>query len=107
MSLDLKKIISLAANDKVAFKRHSILRMRQRAITADEIKEALLCCRQIEDYPDDHPMPSGLVMGNTGRGKIIHVVVAVDEDETMLWVITVYEPNRNEWEDGFERRRNL
>ncbi len=107
MPLYMKKIISLAADDKIALKRHSILRMRQRGITADEIREALLCCRQIEDYPDDHPMPSGLVMGNTENGKIIHAVVAIDEDETMLWVITVYEPNRNEWEEGFDKRRNL
>jgi hypothetical protein len=37
--------------------------------------------------------------------KPIHGVVAIDEEEPMLWVITVYEPDLSEWEEGFEKRR--
>ena len=105
MPLDITTIRSFAADDKIALKRHTILRMRQRKIAADEIKEALLNGTLIEEYPADRPLPSGLVLGYTGKGKTIHAVVAVDEDEPMLWVITVYEPNPTEWEEGFEKRR--
>lgn len=105
MPLDVEIIRSLAGSDKIALKRHSILRMRQRRITADEIKEALLTCKLIEDYPSDRPLPSGLLLGFTGNGKAIHAVVAIDEDEPMLWLITVYEPTLDDWEEGFERRR--
>jgi hypothetical protein len=31
--------------------------------------------------------------------------VAIDEEEPMLWIITVYEPDLFEWEEGFEKRR--
>jgi len=107
MPLKIEIIGSLAAGDKIALKRHSILRMRQRQISADEVKEALLSCRLIEDYPTDRPLPSGLVLGYTANDRVIHVVVAIDEDELMLWVITVYEPTNNEWEKGFDRRRTV
>jgi len=35
-------------------------------------------------------------------------VVVIDDqnkEEGMLWIITVYEPNILEWQEGFEKRR--
>ncbi len=32
------------------------------------------------------------------------MVIAVDNEDNMLWVITVYRPDPNEWENGFTRR---
>jgi hypothetical protein len=55
--------------------------MRQRKIAADEVKDALLICKIIEDYPEDRPLPSGLVLGYTKNNRVIHAVVALDEDE--------------------------
>ena len=105
MPLDIEKIRSLAASDKIALKRHSILRMRQRKVSAEEIRQALLSGRIIEDYPSDRPLPSGLVLGYTSDGRAMHAVVAIDEEEPMLWLITVYEPSFSDWEEGFDRRR--
>jgi hypothetical protein len=104
---DIEIIRSLAKQDRIAFKKHSILRMRQRTILADDVKFALLNGRFIEQYPTDRPLPSGLLLGQTEHGRILHIVIACDEIEQMLWLITVYEPNLNDWEDGFERRRKL
>ncbi|HED00870.1 MAG TPA: DUF4258 domain-containing protein [Proteobacteria bacterium] len=56
--LDVDKIKELASKDKLAFKKHTVLRMRQRKITADEAKKALQVCEIIEYYPEDHPLPS-------------------------------------------------
>ena len=79
--------------------------MRQRKIAADEVKDALLGCKIIEDYPEDRPLHSGLVLGYTKNNRAIHAVVALDEDEKILWIITVYEPTLLEWEEGFQRRK--
>ena len=38
---------------------------------------------------------------NIGAGA----VVAIDDEDDMLWVITVYEPTPVEWRDGFRERR--
>jgi len=103
--LDVDKIKELATRDKLAFKKHTVLRMRQRSISSDKVKTALQNCKIIEDYPEDRPLPSGLVLGYTENNRAIHMVVALDEDEEMLWIITVYEPTLLEWEEGFEKRR--
>jgi hypothetical protein len=110
MMIELKeeRIRKLAKNDRIAFKKHTALRMRQRGIFSEEVKEALQNCKVIEKYPNDYPLPSGLVIGYTKVKRPIHAVVVIDEEdekEEMAWIITVYEPNISEWMEGFEKRR--
>jgi hypothetical protein len=50
------------------------------------------------------PYPSRLVLGWHGP-RPIHVVVADNEDDKEKVVITVYEPERSEWEADFKRRK--
>jgi len=103
-----ERIRKLASSDRIAFKKHTALRIRQRGISSDEVKEALQNCKIIESYPNDYPFPSGLVVGYTGKKRAIHAVVVIDDEnkeEGILWIITVYEPNILEWEKGFEKRR--
>ena len=101
----VEKIRELAALSQMAFKKHTVLRMHQRQISGNDTKETLEKCKIIEEYPDDYPLPSCLVLGYTKMRRPIHAVVAIDEEEPILWVITVYEPDLSEWEEGFERRR--
>ena len=54
-SLNLEDVLSFASKDRIAFKKHTVLRMHGRKISAEDVKTALLSCRQIEGYPDDHP----------------------------------------------------
>lgn len=103
--LDVDKIRELVSRDKLAFKKHTIFRMYQRDISADEVKQTLQECKIIEEYPEDRPLPSGLVLGYTEDSRAIHSVIALDEIEEMLWIITVYEPSLSDWEEGFEKRR--
>jgi len=103
-----ERISKLVRNDRIAFKKHTALRIRQRGISSEEVKEALQNCKIIESYPNDYPLPSGLVVGYTRKKRAIHAVVVIDDqnkEEGMLWIITVYEPNILEWQEGFEKRR--
>lgn len=99
-----KKIHALAGKDRIAIKKHTFIRMYQRKISADEVRESLNNGKVIEDYPEDRPLPSQLILGYTKQKRPVHTVVAVDKEE-MLWIITVYEPSLEEWQEGFERRR--
>ena len=54
----------------------------------------------MEDYPNDTPYPSRLVLGWSGR-RPIHVVVADNVDSGENIVITAYEPDSSEWEPDF------
>ncbi|MCH8061937.1 MAG: DUF4258 domain-containing protein, partial [Chloroflexi bacterium] len=57
----------------------------------------------IEEYPDDSPYPSRLVLGMQGL-RPIHVVVADNMEDRILLVITVYEPDSSQWTRDFRRR---
>lgn len=61
----------------------------------------------IEDYSNDRPLPSYLILGFAENQKPIHAVVAIDVDEQIIWVITVYSPSLREWEDGYKRRKTI
>ena len=58
----------------------------------------------IETYPEDKPFPSRLILGWCGS-RPVHVVVADDGDAQETIVITVYQPDIEEWEAGFKGRK--
>ncbi|MDI7268789.1 MAG: DUF4258 domain-containing protein [Myxococcota bacterium] len=86
------------------FRVHALRRMFQRRITVDDVRRALAGADVVEDYPDDLPYPSRLVLGWSGR-RALHVVVAGNAEAAQEIVITAYEPEPERWESGFRRRR--
>lgn len=64
--------------------------IQQRGISYGEIKEVIKNGEIIEEYPDDYPYPSCLILGMTVNGRKIHVVAGIGEMK--LWLITAYEP---------------
>jgi hypothetical protein len=57
----------------------------------------------IEEYPNDYPHPSCLVLGLNPAGKAPHIVCGISEDT--LWLITAYSPNPAEWSADFKTRK--
>jgi hypothetical protein len=78
--------------------------MFERGISREDVRQVLATGRTIEEYPNDKPYPSRLVLGWCSS-RPIHVVVADNPSEHELIVITVYEPDSVRWGPGFERRR--
>jgi hypothetical protein len=105
MPITNRLIRKIAEKDRIAFKKHSAIRMKERGIYADEVKKIMLHGEIIEEYPEDKPFPSCLVFGFTEKQKPVHIVIAIDSDDQIIWVITVYSPSKEEWEDGFKRRK--
>ena len=58
----------------------------------------------IENYPDDQPYPSRLVLGFVDE-KPVHVVCAESLSDDQMIVITVYEPELERWSADFRIRR--
>jgi hypothetical protein len=88
---------------KLIFRKHAVQRMFQRSIAVEDVRAVLAKGNTIIDYPDNQPYPSRLMLGWRGT-RPIHVVAADTEDgETIL--ITVYEPDPELWEPGFERKK--
>lgn len=85
------------SNEKITYRLHAVQRMFERKIGAEEVRYALETGEVIEEYLDDTPYPSRLILG-CYKGRVIHVVAANNRLDEEIIVITVYEPDPSEWD---------
>lgn len=78
--------------------------MFERGISVSDVEAALDSMETIEEYPDDQPLPSKLILGRAG-GRAIHVVLADDLTVNERIIITVYEPDPSQWESDLRTRK--
>jgi hypothetical protein len=76
----------------------------ERDLTRQAVFNALDKCVIIELYKQNKLLPSFLLLGYDGT-EPLHIVVALDEEHDLLWIITVYKPTSDEWENEFKKRR--
>jgi len=76
--------------------------MFERNVSTDELIAIISLGEIIEEYPDDEPCPSVLIMGFI-NAVAYHTVIAVCRDH--IRVITVYIPEQDKWIE-YRRRRN-
>lgn len=99
-----EKIHKCIINRNIRFKKHALVRSVERGIKIDEIVEALQKCQIIVVYPDDKPLKSYLTFGFTENKRPLHIVVALDEIEEYVWIISVYEPDKKKWDETYTKR---
>jgi hypothetical protein len=90
--------------ERLVFRVHAIKRMFQRRITEENVHHVLKTGEVIEDYKDDIPYSSQLILGWCGS-RPIHVVAANNHDAQETIIIPAYEPDPTQWEPGFKRRK--
>jgi hypothetical protein len=90
---------------EIAYRLHASKRMFERSVSNDDVEYVLKHGEIIENYDDDYPLPSVLLNGVTRNQRPLHLVVAVNEDEKQIIIITVYEPNPIKWLNNFSRRK--
>jgi len=88
---------------RIVFRVHALRRMFERQISTDDVRAVIESGTMIQDYPDDRPYPSRLMLGWRGK-RPIHVVVARDANEAILIVVTAYEPDPIQWDAEFKRK---
>jgi len=98
--LDIQR--QLQAGD-FEFTRHAFKRAVERNISEQEIREIGENVEVIEDYPGDKYSPSCLLLGVTQGKRLLHIQVSRVESYTTK-IITLYEPNKDEWIDYKIRR---
>lgn len=90
---------------KIAYRLHASERMFGREISAKDVEYLLKNGDIIEHYDDDYPLPSVLINGYAANNRPLHLVVAINEHEKQLIIVTVYEPNPMKWLNNFSRRK--
>ena len=82
--------------------QHSRRRFIERGIKIDDICFAIEHGEIIEQYEDDFPFPSCLILSISGN-HILHVVASIDNG--IMYVITAYIPDPLKWEPDWKIRR--
>ena len=101
---EIEKIHDLSQKHLIQFTDHASKRASERSIDIlKDILPALQNCEIIEEYPEDYPYKSFLVLGFTLSKKPLHIVCAIVDD--VLWIITEYFPNTTKWESDFKTRK--
>ena len=89
---------------RITYRAHAIQRMFERQIAETDVARVLAAGEVIEDYPHDYPYPSRLILGWCGS-RPLHVVAAENEAAGATIVVTAYEPDEEEWQPDFKRRK--
>ncbi len=90
--------------NRILFSRHAVTRMFERSISRYEVQEVLQAGEVIEDYPDDEPFASCLMLGFVDN-RPLHVVIAVEDPSRTCYIVTAYDPDPSIWESDFRARR--
>jgi hypothetical protein len=89
---------------KSIFSRHALQRMFEGGIAVTEVEDTLANGTVIEDYSDDQPYPSRLLLGGSDNLPV-HAVVAWDESDGTCIVVTVYRPSPEHWQSDYKTRK--
>lgn len=104
----LQKIQECLLSDQILYSKHARTEMLKEEfgrIFEHQVYEAIQNGEIIEEYREDKPYPSCLIFGETVKRRPLHVVVAFNEKENQIIVITVYQPDASKWLKFKERIR--
>lgn len=102
--MDISAIKKLCDEKRFRWTNHIFVRLIQRGIKIQDIIEAINDGEIIEDYPEDYPYPSCLILGKVNE-KYLHIVCGINEKTNELWFITAYYPDTERWNEGFRYRK--
>ncbi len=97
-----ERIAELIESGEILISHHARIRMFERNVSTDNLITIISSGEIIEEYSDDEPCPSVLIMGFIDA-VAYHTVIALCTDH--IRVITVYIPEQDKWIE-YRRRRN-
>ncbi len=101
--IDINQLRKLNAPEKIAITAHAQQRLEERKISLSDVIKAIAEGEIINQYEDDKPLPSCLILGMAINNRYLHVVVSSDEE--YIYLITAYYPTLDQWEDDYKTRR--
>jgi hypothetical protein len=99
--IDLAWIQSCVIAQNYRYSRHGDRERQNDALSLDDIEQALLNGRIIEQYADTGRGESCLLVGFTDAGKPVHVVCG--RLRMALVIVTVYVPTPPKFKNPYER----
>lgn len=103
MELNIEKLRNICSLKNIEITLHAAKRLEQRGVF---IKDVIACIQNgeiIEQYPDDYPFPSCLILGLSTGNLYLHVVIGSNLET--IWIITAYFPDPQKWTADFRNRK--
>ena len=92
-------------NEKISWSLHAVKKLRVEGLRKKEVENSLKECIIVEDYSmEGRSLPGCLVLGFIGSDPV-HTVIAIDRDFDRVFVITVYKPSSERWENDWKTRK--
>ena len=95
--LKLDLIQKLCDERRIIWSAHAAERMHQRGISRKDVLNAIQNGKIIEQYPDDYPYPSCLILGIDLQSQKIHIVCG--SDGSIIKIITAYYPTDEKFDE--------
>jgi hypothetical protein len=103
-TIDIAALRSLVSEGCILWTEHFALRLRERGIKRRDVIACIQNGEIIEQYPDDMPFPSCLILGAAVGGKPLHVVCAFHFNVNCC-MITAYYPSPDKWKPDNKTRK--
>ena len=102
--LDIETLRKLnnSVNLRVTF--HANQRLVQRNLKFADVVSCINTGEIIEQYENDLPFPSCLILGKAMDGNPMHVCVS-HNNKGVMFLLTAYRPNNIVWKEDFKTRR--
>ncbi len=101
--ITIEQLRTLDKPESIAITEHARIRLYDRNISIDDIINGINTGEIINQYEDDKPLPSCLILGFSVNLLYIHIVVSCDTN--FIYLITAYFPDPDMWEDDFKTRK--
>ncbi|MCS4542161.1 MAG: DUF4258 domain-containing protein [Euryarchaeota archaeon] len=102
--MDIDQIKKAIKEGRINITEHADEELANDNISNELLYQSVLNGEIIEDYPNDFPFPSCLILGKDEKGRPIHSVWAFAEKYNIAILITAYIPAINKWVD-YKRRK--
>lgn len=101
-SMILENVKKYMRDNQFILTDHARVRMFENNISTDNIKTIIDSDEIIENYPNDRPCPSVLILGSLDTLPY-HLVVAICNDHVRI--ITLYKPEKDQWNEEWKKRK--
>ncbi|MFR2794537.1 MAG: DUF4258 domain-containing protein [Eisenbergiella sp.] len=101
--LDIEGLRRINVPERIAITEHARIRLLERGITVRDVISCIANGEIIEQYENDKPFPSCLILGMALKDKYIHVVVSSDGE--FIYLITAYYPSTEKFESDLKTRK--
>ena len=104
--MNIESIVNAIRSSRVRITDHAVEEAFDDSLTYEEIYSSVIQGEIIENYPNDKPYPSCLILGKNFSDKPIHSVWAYNPENLWAVLITVYRPDSERWIDWKVRVKN-